>query len=186
MSNPRYIYAGVGARSTPAAIVKSMELIGAQLSDRWLLRSGFSGNADLAFGRGAQSAGGSFEMYLPWEGFNSAPINDIRFIVPNWTHELLDIASEAYNLDPEVIAGYKVDWRRLKDTTKCLMARNVCQVLGKDLRSPANMLVCWTKNGAAVGGTGQAIRIARRFDIPVFNLRSKQDQLALCQFVENM
>lgn len=186
MSNTQLIYAGVGARITPEAICASMVSIGEQLSDKWLLRSGFSGNADMAFGKGAENGQGAFEMYLPWEGFNSAPLNDERFIVPQWTIGLLDIAEQAYNDDPLVRAGHKTNWRGLKDTTKCLMARNVCQLLGRDQKTLSHMLVCWTKDGTDSGGTGQAIRIASMFSIPAFNLYHKQDQLALCQFVENM
>lgn len=186
MSNTQLIYAGVGARVTPEAICASMVSIGEQLSDKWLLRSGFSGKADMAFGKGAENGQGAFEMYLPWEGFNSAPIEDERFIVPQWTVELLDIAEQAYNYDPLVRAGHKTNWRGLKDTTKCLMARNVPQVLGLDLRTLARMVVCYTKNGMDIGGTGQAIRVAKMLNIPVFNLYHRQDRLALCQFVDTL
>ena len=172
MSSSSFIYAGVGARATPAPIIKSMELIGAQLADRWHLRSGYAEGADMAFGRGCESAGGSFEMYLPWEGFNNAPIDDDRFIVPDWKAELLDIASRCH---PR--------WHYLSDTVKCLMARNVAQVLGLDLSSHAKMVVCYTPGGNSGGGTGQAIRVANLYGIPVFDLAREYDQRAMCEFV---
>jgi hypothetical protein len=42
-------------------------------------------------------------------------------------------------------------------------------VLGHDLRSPSRFVVCWTADGRATGGTGQAIRIAEAYAVPVFN-----------------
>ncbi len=55
-------------------------------------------------------------------------------------------------------------------------ARNVQQVLGKNLDTPTKFVVCWTPDGAEqrtsnkTGGTGQAIRVAISNNIPVFNL----------------
>lgn len=53
------------------------------------------------------------------------------------------------------------------------MGRNSYQVLGKDLCLPCDFILCWTQNGRIEGGTGQALRIARHFKIPVFNFGSK-------------
>ena len=50
------------------------------------------------------------------------------------------------------------------------MARNCHQVLGQDLKTPVDFIVCWTKDGGESGGTGQALRIARDLNIPVYNL----------------
>jgi len=182
-ASPCLIYAGVGARATPFHVLKSMELIGAQLANNWHLRSGYAQGADMAFGRGCEIAGGSFEMYLPWRGFNSAPIDDERFIVPGWPTDLLEIAERSYNKDPLVISGDKPDWSRLIYPVQRLMARNVCQVLGPDLSSCARMVVCWTPGGNSGGGTGQAIRVANLYGIPVFDLARDYDQRALCEFV---
>lgn len=127
-------------------------------------------------------------MILPWEGFNGAPTDDPRFMIPVWhTPTLLDVAAAAWAMDPQVLSGSKPSWYQLKETTKLLMARNVCQVLGMELRSKdhAQMVICWTPNAAGGGGTGQAIRIARMFKIPVFDLASEYDQRALCEFTQS-
>ena len=188
-TNRTLIYAGIGARATPANMLTSMERIGEQLSKSWLLRSGYADGADQAFGRGAESGEGSFQLILPWEGFNNAPYNDDRFVVPDWTTpDLLDLAEKAYNSDPEVMAGRKRQWRVLNEAVRLLMTRNVCQVLGLDLqpKNHAQMVICWTPNAASGGGTGQAIRIANMFKIPVFDLASEYDQRALCEFTQGL
>ena len=55
--------------------------------------------------------------------------------------------------------------------------RNVAQVLGNDLKDHSRFVVCWTKGGLGQGGTGQAIRIARKFCVPVFDLGSDFDKV---------
>ena len=56
--------------------------------------------------------------------------------------------------------------------------RNVHQILGKDLQSPVNAVITWTVNGALVGGTATALKIAMTAGIPIFNLgRPDQDNV---------
>lgn len=169
----KLIYAGIGSRKTPDLVLRQMESIGQQLGESgWHLRSGFADGADKAFGRGAETVSGSFEMILPWEGFNGAPKDDPRFYVPQWSAELLEIAAAAHPV-----------WERLTDTVKCLHARNVPQVLGWNVREPADMVVCWTPNAKSGGGTGQAIRVAKMRGIPVFDLADPAQCQTLVDFV---
>ena len=49
-------------------------------------------------------------------------------------------------------------------------ARNVEIVLGASLSNPVKCLICWTPGGQKAGGTGQGIRIALAYDVPVYNL----------------
>lgn len=67
----------------------------------------------------------------------------------------------------------------MSPTVRKLMARNVMQVLGRDCLSPASFVVCWAPGSTldeagrvvdTAGGTGQAVRIAATYRIPVFNL----------------
>jgi hypothetical protein len=43
-------------------------------------------------------------------------------------------------------------------------------ILGKNLDEPVKFVVCWTPGGKVVGGTGVAIQIAHKNNIPVINL----------------
>jgi hypothetical protein len=67
-------------------------------------------------------------------------------------------------------------WASLRAGVRPLHARNCHQVLGADLTSPARFVLCWTPDGSLdgrgrrVGGTGQALRIAHHYGVPVFNL----------------
>lgn len=179
LETPKMLYyAGIGSRSTPDHIQASMQIIGKQLAERWTLRSGFADGADKAFAFGADEGNGYMQNYLPWIGFNGAPNNDSRFI-------FID--------DPEIMAKageiarkYHPNWAACSPAARNMHRRNVFQVLGHDLNTPSDMVVCWTPGASGSGGTGQAIRIARAYGIPVYDIADVQQQVALCEFVNKL
>ena len=174
-ARPKLKYAGIGSRVTPDDILRSMEMIGMQLGSSWTLRSGYAGGADLAFWRGAHMMGDAYEMYLPWSGFNGAPTMHECFIVP-------DLDASWW----EMAAKYHPNWNACSAGAKKLHARNIAQVLGRHgphKPDPVDMVVCWTPQGKAGGGTGQAIRIALDHKIPVFDLAIEANKEALISFV---
>lgn len=57
------------------------------------------------------------------------------------------------------------------------------QVLGYDLKTPSDMVICWTKDGGASGGTGQALRIAKDYNIPIYNLYNTKDMRELDNYI---
>lgn len=59
------------------------------------------------------------------------------------------------------------------------MSRNSYQVLEKDLNTPVEFVLCWTKDGKASGGTGQAMRIAKDKNIPIFNLKTDIEKFSV-------
>lgn len=66
-------------------------------------------------------------------------------------------------------AKYHPAWEHCSAFAQALHARNSMIVLGRDLNDPVDFVVCWTPGGAITGGTGQALRIAGAYGIPVFN-----------------
>jgi hypothetical protein len=83
-------------------------------------------------------------------------------------------------MDPEIVAKaqeiarkYHPAWNNLSHAAKKLMTRNTFQILGYDLNTPVSVVVCWTLGGRIQGGTGQALRIAKDMNIPIFNLYNK-------------
>ena len=77
-----------------------------------------------------------------------------------------DLISETERIASEVHPA----WDRCNDWARGMHSRNCHQILGYDLQSPVDAVICWTPDGAVVGGTATAIRIAMKYDIPVFNL----------------
>ena len=156
------IYAGIGSRETPKPFLDFMYLVGLhQGKFGHTLRSGNARGADEAFMRGAIEADGRMEIYLPSPRFGA--IQDDNFVST--------IPEEAF----EIAEQFHPKWGNVSDFGKRLMARNSMQVLGMDLKTPADFIICYTHDGKASGGTGQAIRIADAYNIPVFNLKDKED-----------
>lgn len=165
-------YAGVGSRETPVLICEEMKTIA-----RWLrighgytLRSGAADRADKAFESGA---GLAKEIYLPWRGFNGSDSDLVFDEMPEGLQE------KAYDLTFQ----YHPNPYALSLSAAKLMARNAFQVLGKTLNDPVEFVVCWTKDGKASGGTGQAIRIAAAYGIRVCNLRQEEASQELFEYV---
>lgn len=154
-------YAGVGSRETPVPVLDQMRHLATKLAQEgWVLRSGGAPGADTAFERGAWP---DCRVYLPWAGFEGRD-----GIVCGDSLALAKIAAEFHPV-----------WDKLRQGAKKLMTRNVAQVLGyweEDV--PSSFIVCWTPGGKGGGGTGQAIRIARAYDVPVFDL-AKPEALGL-------
>lgn len=151
-------YAGVGARATPTQVLGYMEDIADLLRERrCVLRSGGAKGADQAFERGAL---GYSDIYLP----SSTP--------PKWT----EVFTMYFHPNPEKLDPF--GWNA--------MCRNAVIMLGINGDSPVDFVVCWTKDGKDSGGTGQAIRIANAFDIPVYNLYNGKDFSELASRIVKM
>lgn len=149
-------YAGIGSRQTPEKLRGLIKEIVEKLEAKdYILRSGGADGADTFFEEFTHKK----EIYLPWKGFNDHPSN------------LFHITEEAR----EMAKKYHPRWEILSSSAKRLMARNCYQVLGFDLKTPVEFIVCWTKDGKIQGGTGQAMRIAKDLGIPIYNLQREDD-----------
>lgn len=159
-------YAGIGSRETPKDVCLYMTAIAKRLAKLgYSCYSGGAEGADSAFECGAIV---NRKIFLPWDGFNKKNISTLTklhgegsYVVPPFNEELV----RKYHPKPNALSEY--GWK--------LMSRNSYQVLGPDLKSPVDFVLCWTKDGKASGGTGQAIRIATDRGIPVFNLKNGYD-----------
>lgn len=154
------LYTGIGSRETPDDVLLNMRAIASELAKAgYTLRSGAAQGADTAFELGAKEAKGKMEIYLPWNFFNKRQVDNKTYMVPSWTFDAELIAKSAHPA-----------WHRCKEGAQLMHMRNVSQILGLDSRTPTDFVVCWTPRGSGSGGTGQAIRIAKALNIPVFDL----------------
>jgi hypothetical protein len=154
MTQLRPSYTGIGSRLTPPEVLARMRVLAGKLEAcGFVLRSGGARGADTHFEVGVRDRNNA-EIYLPWPGFRG-----------HWSSRCY-VTAEAFALT----ARFHPHWSACSPNTKRLHARNGYQILGPDLASPSKFVACWTADGEASGGTGQAIRIAQAHDIPVFNL----------------
>lgn len=141
-------YAGIGSRETPQDVLVLMGQIAAKYARcNWILRSGGARGADTAFAVAPRAE--LKQIFLPKHA-------ETR---PDW-HALA--------------ARFHPAWDKCNYHAKLLHARNGPVVLGENLNDPVQGIVCWTPNAAITGGTGQALRIAAAYGIPVFNMANAE------------
>ena len=136
-------YAGIGARKISASIASRMEELGTNLASKYVLRSGGAFGSDRAFEKGCDLVEGSKEIYL---------------------------ANDATAQSIELAAKFHPAWEQCSRAIRKLMGRNMMIMLGKNLDDPVEFVVCWTEQGMITGGTGQGLRVAKHYNIPIYNL----------------
>lgn len=169
------IYAGIGSRKTPKHILEQMEEVASILgASGFTLRSGGASGADEAFETGCDSVGGAKEIYIPWETYTRRA--DRSSI----------ICKKDYSPYYQVTSDYHPAWDRCTDSVKRLHSRNLFIIAGDILEDDplCDFVVCWTPNGAYVGGTALAMRIADDAIIRVFNLANEGALDELATFLE--
>lgn len=152
-------YAGIGSRETPENVCERMTKLAGILERKgYILRSGGAVGADRAFEDGVKPRGA--EIFYPHEES------------PLWTQ----LVTSSLHPNPEALT--ENGWK--------LMNRNAMQILGRDGNTPVEFVVAWTKNGRMVGGTAQAMRIAKFFDIPIYNFYNEQQIEKLKQYLKGV
>lgn len=157
-------YTGVGARNTSKEILEVIRDIATFLAkEGYTLRSGGAEGADAAFEVGADVVDCTLkEIYIPWDGFQNRNEGSGSVFIRGGCSKALDIVSKVHPA-----------WEKLSRGARALHARNVYQVLGKDLNTPSSFLICYApelSNGQVKGGTNTAVQIARQNNIQVLNL----------------
>ncbi len=159
-------YTGVGSRNTPKDVLCEIKEIATKLEIYgYHCRTGNAFGADKAFRDGTLDKTQFLSVYTPD-----------------------DCNEKALKMG----ARFHPGWQYLSDFAKLLHARNGFQVLGPNLNDPSKLLVCWTPDGveqgaktsSKTGGTGQAIRIATAYKVPVFNLKNKDAQKRMMAFIQ--
>lgn len=152
-------YTGIGSRETPPDILVIMTNIARALSHQYICRTGGAQGADQAFEAGCT---GRCNVFLPWPSFGCADQSNVYMTSPS---------AEAF----EIAEVFHPRWPYISRGARTLHARNSHQILGPQLNDPVDFVICWTKDGKFSGGTGQALRIADSYRIPIWNLKKEDD-----------
>jgi hypothetical protein len=151
------LYAGIGARSTPKHVLAKMYYLAGLLAIKgYTCSTGAAKGADQEFANGAFAGLGEISLHLPWATYESDWITTLGYYVKT-SHM---ISEEAF----ASVYKYHPHPDNLKQAVVKLHARNYQIVQGVEF------VICWTPNGETAGGTGQAIRICKDLNIPVYNL----------------
>lgn len=198
-------YTGVGSRNTPGEFFSPMASLARRLRQLgWRFRSGKADGSDAIFQVGAQMSlaadveGKYGEVYKAWPSFNTNPNRLLPFETESGykLYDWWDIVVEDKQLiaqAEEIVSEIHPFWKAEKDAiaagkplaktmskgAKSLHTRNVFQVLGRDLKSPSEFLVCYApvdKQGIPKGGTRTAWMIAQKYGIPCFNFATQSKE----------
>ena len=138
-------FAGIGSRKTPIDVLRHVEQISKAFTELGYILR--SGGA-----KGADSH------------FEKTALNKEIYYANDATKEAIELASQ-----------YHPAWHNCNDYARKLHGRNSMIILGHDLNTPVDFVICWTPDGKATGGTGLGINLANDKDIPVYNLALKND-----------
>lgn len=182
MARSNIIYCGVGSRETPPDVCKNMKIIGQKLAMMGrTLRSGHAESADMSFELGSLAAGGTMEIYLPWNGFRKAWANGRGYrLINERVSDQLNALVHQFHPAPQ----------NLSQGAFKMMMRNCHQILGANLDEPVNYVLFWApsykvdpqgKINDCEGGTGFAVRLAYASNIPCYHLGVKEMLLAVAK-----
>lgn len=171
VNNLSKTYAGIGSRTTPTNVMLYENKLARYLDQvkGYRLHTGDALGSDKAFGGRKQPFRKVNGKVTLWSSYTYIPEN-IRVYYPDDARGDVKAIEIAKTLHPNPSS--------LTEYALLLMARNAYQILGKNLDTPVDFVICWTKDGCehwqtrtqATGGTGQAIELASRLDIPVINI----------------
>ena len=152
-------YSGIGNRDVDMPIYWSSlirEIVELLYGKDFILRSGGAEGTDSMF---EKHVGNKKEIYLPFKGFNKN-VSELYFISEESKQMAIKHHPAGHNLSSTVLNFH---------------ARNCYQILGYKLDLPVEFVICLCKDMNS-GGTSQALRIAKAYDIPIYNLYDMDDK----------
>jgi len=158
---------GVGSRETPDWAMSGLRLVIAAYAARgYGIRTGDAAAADQATREAAKGAGAPLRVFAVSK--QACPDTVCFTSLPH------QIQRQAFDLVDEL---HPAKW--LKPFVKQLHARNSNQVLSEGLDDPSELVVLWAMKSEfdddgrlknVAGGTGQAVRVAHKFNVRALNL----------------
>lgn len=161
-----------GNEQPPPAVMAVLQRLVPELENRgFIIRSGGMRGIEDA----VEGLARNIEVHLPWKGFDQ---KESKFTFT--TDEAKEFAKR-----------HHPTWSSLKPVMQSFFAKNVRLVLGKDLRSPTQIVIIWSDDGvecvrertARTGMAGHTLSIAAELKIPVFNLHRPDAEQRIMQYL---
>ena len=178
-----YYFTGIGSRKIGKSFdsIYLAKLASYFAKEGFIVRHGDAVGSDRIF-RDEFRNRGKQEIYIPWKSFiddydYSADMGDCVLGEIN-VYCISDYDKKSIKEINHILKECGLYFK--KESTTKLVQRNVLQVLGKDLQTPSEFVICWTPDGAEslkdiskdTGGSRVAIGVADLFDIPVYNIKN--------------
>lgn len=164
----------VGSRQTPPEVLDNMRKIAKFCCSKGIIvRSGKAGGADASALKGCEEyylennivaldlLTRPPEMYIPWKGFGEDSMTKYFDCV------------QGSNVGAGLIAeSTHPNWEACSQGAKKLHTRNICQILGKDLDTPSDLVLYYCKEvgGKPTGGTATAVNLGLKVGCKTINM----------------
>jgi len=171
-------FTGVGSRKTPEDKCFLLKNLSEELVKlEYVLRSGHAAGADRACEEGAN---GKAHIYLPWNKYGTKPYREDKGALVNGHSFIFHMEHwpEHVKIIKEVCKSFELDFNGMREGIQKLLFRNVFQVLGhrrvakggKSIASfiQSDIVICYHEN---TGGTRYATEIAKKFKVPILNVK---------------
>lgn len=159
----------IGSRETPLEICAKLSEISLFFCKKgYIMRSGGASGADESGAKGIEKyikeKKRVAEIIIPWNNFSNLWHDGINYFT--FTNLDKKIQEKALKIAEKIHPA----WSACSNGARILHARNSCQILGLDLKTPSDLVVAWTFEGEEKGGTRTALVLAKEKKIPIFNL----------------
>ena len=169
------IVTGIGSRDIPEPFNTWLRDVATYLKSKGcILRSGGAKGSDRIFQDVFENSNADMEIYIAWNGFEGLYANGKNIILAD--HPNCKEYTLKYHPNPSYLSvgAFK------------LMNRNAHQVLGYDLKTPTDIVVCYTQGGKIKGGTSQAIRMAMDYNIPIVNIGGEKSYEDIIEKIDDI
>lgn len=142
----------------------------------WVVRTGCADGADHAGMTGTRNVNPDLlHLFLPWSTYNKGyqEETDTVTIYDEKQHQEWAKSVSIFHPAPD----------KLKQGAFKLMARNYGIIMHG---TPVDVVVAFPISDTDVGGTGQGMRLAKEYEIPLYTVCNRADRLALKQFIESI
>ena len=167
---PKMLITVIGDEQAPKDILDAATDVVAQAMSRGhIVRSGAAKGMDStvtwAFNRNVANGISQQhpEVYIPWNGFNAdSQPQGLKYIVSGLDPAGASLAEKVHPA-----------WGKCSKGARKLLTRDTHQALGRDLKSPSDLILYWcreTAQGAPTGGTAMAVNIGIANNIPCINM----------------
>jgi hypothetical protein len=154
----------IGSRETPEWVLEEMKrIMNEHIEEGYIVRSGGAAGADHV---ATQFAPPEYrEIYLPWDSFNGLYHNGKDILRWDFSPVKKDATATAQEVR-DILGAPPLT----KQSHINFHSRNMMQVLGYNLDTPSDVVLCYTDGARMIGGTASAIMLARLLEIKIINL----------------
>lgn len=133
------------------------------------------------------------EIFIPFDGFNGKYNTDVGVYSLDFIGKVFSSSKERMCKAINIARKFHPNFDQLDDKDKLTIVCCSYQILGLNLDTPVDFVVCYTLDGCEsnttctkeTGVIGQSISIAHYYNVPIFNLYNTQSVYRLKAYLDS-